>query len=111
MLYPKIVETVWRFIAGNDQNYNRLRNNLCLFKEIFQYIYLMVHPEIFKACKDKKKFQQLVKDPNGFFKDRNKQFKFEQKSIETDNFNTAEENRLVKKLRKEKRKTRDSRKK
>lgn len=91
MLYPKTVEIVWRFIAGNNQNYNRLRNNLCQFKEIFQYIYLMVYPEIFKTCKDKKKFEQLVKDPNAFLKDRNKKFKFEQKPIEIDNFNTAEE--------------------
>ena len=44
VLYPKTVEIVWRFIAGNNQNYNRLRNNLCQFKEIFQYIYLMVYP-------------------------------------------------------------------
>ena len=47
VLYPKIVEIVWKFIAEDDKNYNKLRNNLYQLKEIFQYVYAMLYPEIY----------------------------------------------------------------
>lgn len=119
ILYPKIEEILWKFIAKDKKNYNKLRNNLCQFKEIFEYVYSMVYPKIycttnrrsfnlystflliFKAYKDKKKkFEQLSKDPKVFLKDRNEQ-KFEQKLIEIDNFNNLEEVESCEKIEKE----------
>ena len=46
-LYLKIAEIVWKFIDENGKNYRHLRNNLCQFNEIFQYVYLIVYPEIY----------------------------------------------------------------
>ena len=57
---------------------------------------------IFKTYKDKKKFEQLAKDPNVFLKDGNEQFKFEQKPIENDDFNHLEEEEVRKKIEKTK---------
>ena len=57
---------------------------------------------IFKTYKDKKKFEQLDKDPKVFLKDRNEQFKFEQKPIEIDDFNNLEEQEVRKKIEKTK---------
>ena len=37
------------------KNYNKLRNNLCQFKKIFQYVYAMVYPEIY-----------CITEPRGF---------------------------------------------
>ena len=45
VLYPKIVNMVWKFIQADQKNYNQLINNLCKFKDIFQYVYANVHPE------------------------------------------------------------------
>ena len=71
--YPKVSEIIWKFIQNDEKNYNKLRNNLCQFKNIFQYVYSIVYPEvccsserrgfdlkstfqlIFKTYKDKKK--------------------------------------------------------
>ena len=46
-LYLKIAEIVWKFIDENEKNYRHLRNNICQFNEIFQYVYLIVYPEIY----------------------------------------------------------------
>ena len=47
VFYPKLAEIVWIFMDENEKNYNQLRNNLCQFKEIFQYVYSIVYPEIY----------------------------------------------------------------
>ena len=46
-LYPNIAEIVWKFIAEDDKNFNKLRNSLCQFKEIFRYVSTIVYPEIY----------------------------------------------------------------
>ena len=46
VLYQKIGEIVWKFIHENENIYNQLRNNLCQFKEIFQYVSLIVYPDL-----------------------------------------------------------------
>ena len=51
ILYPKIEEIVWKFIAKDKKIYNKLRNNLCQFKEIFEYVYSMVYPKIYCTTK------------------------------------------------------------
>ena len=73
VLYPKVSEIILNFIQQDEKNYSKLRNNLCQFKSIFQYIYSCVYPEVhcsterhgfdlkstfqlvFKTYKDKKK--------------------------------------------------------
>ena len=73
VLYPKVAEISWKFIQADEKDYNKLRNNLCQFKNIFQYIYSNVYLEVycprerrgfnlrgtfhlvFKTYKDKKK--------------------------------------------------------
>ena len=128
VLYPKVAEIVWKFIAEDDKNYNKLRNNVCQLKEIFQDVYAMVYPEIycttecrgfdlksmfqliFKTYKDKKQLEQLGKDPHVFLNDRNEQFKFEQKTIEIDDFNNQEEQEGCKKVEKIKKEVKQQKK-
>ena len=64
-MHPKIAEIIWKFIAEDDKNYNKLRNNnLCQFNEIFQYVYAMVYPEIYHLTErrgfDLKIISQLI---------------------------------------------------
>ena len=117
-MYPKIAKIELQFIAENDKNYNKLRNNLCQFKEIFQYIYSMVYPEIhcttecrgfdlkstfqliFETYKDKKKFEQLGKDSNVFLRDRNEHFN--KKLLKLTISITQKRKKFPKKLKKEK---------
>ena len=119
-MYPNIAETVWKFIGEDDKNFNKLRNILCQFYKIFQYVSTLVYPKIYckterrgfdlkstfqlilKTYKDKKRLEQLGKDLCVFLKDRNKQFKFKQKPIEIDDFNDQEEQEVRKKLKEEK---------
>ena len=39
MLYPKVAEIFWKFIQVDEKTYNKLPNDICQFKNIFQYIY------------------------------------------------------------------------
>ena len=79
VLYPKVAEIIWKFIQADEKNYNKLRNNLCQFKKIFQYVYSNVYPEVycsserrgldlssrfhlvFKTYKDRKSLNNQVK--------------------------------------------------
>ena len=121
VLYPKIAEIVCKFIEETEKNYRQLRNNLYQFKEIFQYVYLTVYPEIyftkerrgfdfstfqlvFKTYKDIKKLEHLGKEPSNSTKDRNETFNFEQKPFEIDGFNDVEEQKINKKIEKRRKK-------
>ena len=122
VLHPKTADVVWSFISQDENNYNLLRNNLCKFKDIFQYVYSIVYPDIYcwtecigfdlrssfqlflKAYKDKKK-AELDKDPSNF-KDKNEHFKFEQKPIEIDSFNEIEEEKMRERIKRRKQKRR-----
>ena len=46
MLYPKVSEIVLNFIQKDKKNYSKLRNNLCQFKNIFQYVYCCMCPNV-----------------------------------------------------------------
>ena len=79
VLYPKVAEIIWKFIQADEKNYSKLRNNLCQFKNIFQYVYSNVYREVycsterrgfnlrstfhlvFKTYKDKKSLNNQVK--------------------------------------------------
>ena len=57
---------------------------------------------VFKIHKDKKKLKYLGKEQSNFTKERNETFKFEQKSLEIDDFNDAKEQEVNEKVEKKK---------
>ena len=57
---------------------------------------------VFKIHKDKKKLKYLGKEQTNFTKERNETFKFEQKSLEIDDFNDAKEQEVNEKIEKKK---------
>ena len=59
---------------------------------------------VFKTYQDNKKLKHLGKEPNNLKKKRNDTFKFEQKTLEIDNFNNVEEeiNEKIEKRKKKK---------
>ena len=79
VFYPKVSEIICKFMQKDEKNYNKLRNNLCYFKNIFQCVYSNVYPVVycategrvfdlksafqlvFKTCKDKKGLNKLEK--------------------------------------------------
>ena len=109
VLYSRVAEIISEFIHENEKNYNKLRNNLSQFKNIFQFIYSNVYPEIycstkrrgfdlkstfhliFKTYKDKKKLEKMGKNPHDYTLERNESFAFEQKPVEIDTFNDQKE--------------------
>ena len=61
---------------------------------------------VFKTYQDNKKLKHLGKEPNNFLKKRNDTFKFEQKTLEIDNFNNVEKE-INEKIEKRKKKRRE----
>ena len=97
----------------SEKNYKDLRNNLPSYKNIFQYVYSNVFPEIyfstkrrgfdlksnfhimFKTYKDKKKLEvSLGKNPNNYGEIRNETSVYEQKPIKVHDFNEIEEKQV-----------------
>ena len=120
VLYPKLSEIIWKYTQKDEKNYKKLSNNLCYFKNILQYVYSNVYPEVhwvtesidlksmsqlvFKTYKDKKKIEQTGKNPQNYQVERRKSFKHEQKPIEIDIFNNEEKNEVKERVEKRKKK-------
>ena len=122
VLYPKVAEIIWKFIRVDEKNYNKLRNNLCQFKNIFQYVYSNVYPEVycsaerrsfdlrsafhllFKSYKSKGKLEQSGKNLQKYTIERNESFAFELKPVEIDMFHDKEENEVKESVEKRKKK-------
>ena len=104
-----MLEIINDFLNENYKNYKDLRNNLSSYKNIFQYVYSNVFPEIycsteqrgfdlksnfyiiFKTYKDKKQLEiSLGKNPESYETIRNETSVFEQRPIEVDDFNEIE---------------------
>ena len=47
---PKIANIIWKLIQADEKNYSKLRNNVCHFKDIFQYVYADVYPEVYYSA-------------------------------------------------------------
>ena len=96
-----------------------MRNNLSSYKNIFQYVYTNVFPEIycstekrgfdlksnfhiiFKTNKDKKKLDSsLGKNPDNYESIRNETNIYKQKPINIDDFNEIEENEVKERIEK-----------
>ena len=94
----------------DEGNYKELRNNLSSYKNIFQYIYSNVFPEIycstekrgfdlksnfhiiFKTYKDKKQLESsLGKNLDNYESIRNEIYTYEQKPINVDDFNDVDD--------------------
>ena len=97
MLQPKVLEIITDFLQEDENNYKQLRNNLPSYKNIFQYIYWNVFPEIhcstekhgfdlksnfhiiFKTYEDKKQLESsLGKNPENYESMRNETYTHEQ---------------------------------
>ena len=51
ILHPNVPEIMIHFLDENEENYKDLRNNLSSYKNIFQYIYSNIFPEIYCSIK------------------------------------------------------------
>ena len=98
------------FLREDEDNYKDLRNNLPSYKNIFQYVYSNVFPEIccstekrgfdlksnfhiiFKTYKDRKQLgSSLGKNPENYENICNETNIYKQKPILVDDFNEVEE--------------------
>ena len=123
VLQPKVLKTISEFTDEDENNYKKLRNNLPSYKNIFQFVYSNVFPEIycatekrgfdlksnfhiiFKTYKDKKQLESsLGKNPNNYESIRNKTNIYEQKPINIEDFNEAEEAEVKEPVEKRKQK-------
>ena len=120
VLYPKIAEIVWKFINKNKKNYNQLRNDLCQFKEIFQYVYSIVYSQIyctrercgfdlksifqlvFKSYKYKKRWTISLKNQAILQKKEMKHLSLNKNLWKLTFLITQKKKKLMKKLKKEK---------
>ena len=110
VLRPNVLEIISGFIDADESNYRLLQNNLSSYKNIFQYIYTNISPEIycstekrgfdlksnfhliFKIYKDKKQFESSMgKNPVHYKSIRKETNIYEQKPINIDDFNESEE--------------------
>ena len=125
MLQPKVAEIINDNLDEETNNYNEMRNNLSQYKNIFQYVYSNVFPEIyysterrefdlkssfhimFKTYKRKKKMNLLGKSPKNYEEISNDVLVYEQKPIKIDNFNEAEQKEIKEHIEKRKLKRRE----
>ena len=126
VLQSKVLETIHNFLKESNNNCKDLRNNLSSYKNIFQYIYSNVFPEIycstehrgfdlksnfhiiFKTHKDKKQLEiSLGKNPDNYETIRNDTSIFEQKPIKVDDFNEIEEKQVKERVEKRKQERRE----
>ena len=107
------------------KNYNQLRNNLCQFKEIFQYVYSIVYSQIyctrercgfdlksifqlvFKSYKYKKSWSISLKNQAILQKKEMKHLSLNKNLWKLTILMTRKKKKLMKKLKKEKKKRRE----
>ena len=119
----KVLEVITDFLKENENNYKELRNNLSSYKNMYQYVYSNVFPEIycstekrgfdlksnfhiiFKTYKDNKQLENsLGKHPENYESIRNETCTYEQKPISVDDFNKVKEKEVKGKVEKRKQK-------
>ena len=126
VLQPKVFEIITDFLNEDEDNYKELRKNLSSYKNIFQYVYSNVFPEIycstekrgfdlksnfhiiFKTYKDKNKLESsLGKNLENSETIRNERNIYEQKPVNVDDFNEVEEKDMKEKVEKQKQERRE----
>ena len=66
VLQPKVLEVISEFIDADENNYRLLENNISSYKNIFQYVYSNVFPEIY--CSTEKRGFDLKSNFHIMFK-------------------------------------------
>ena len=126
MLQPKESEIITDFLSEKDEHYKQFRNNLSQYKNIFQYVYSNVFPEMYcsterrgcdlksnfhiisKTYKDQKKLKSsLGKNSYNYEGVHNETFVYEQKPTEIDEFHKTEEKKVKERVEKTKNKRRE----
>ena len=126
VLQPKVLEIISELIDADEGNYRLLQNNLSNYKNVFQYVYLNVFPEIycstekrsfdlksnfhiiFKTYKDKKQLESSMgKNPINYESIRKETNIYEQKPINIDDFNESEEAEVKQRVEKRKQRRRE----
>ena len=119
ILQPNVLEIITDFLKEDEENYKDLHNNLSIHKNIFQYVYSNVFPEIycstercgfdlksyfhitFKTYKDKTQFEiSFGKNPENYETIKSETSVFEQKPIKVDDFNEIEEKEVKERVEK-----------
>ena len=108
-LQPKVLQIIAEFIETDLKNYRLLQNNLSSYKNIFQYAYSNVYPEIYcstekrsfdlksnfniiiKTYKDKMQMRSIGKNPNNYDNIQKETNIYEHKPVNIDDFNDSEE--------------------
>ena len=122
VLQPKVLQIIAEFIEADEKNYRLLQNNLSSYKNIFQYVYSNVYPEIycstekrgfdlksnfhimFKTYKDKMQMRSLGKNPINYENIWKETNICEQKPVNIDDFNNSEEANVKQRVEKRKKK-------
>ena len=124
VLQPKVLQIIGEFIEKDEKNYRLLQNYLSSYKNIFQYVYSNVYPEIycstekrgfnlksnfhvmFKPYEDKIQLHAMEKNPINYENIRTETNIYEQKPVNVDDFNESEEAHVKDRVEKRKEKRR-----
>ena len=60
LLHLKVSDIVWKFIEEDENNFKKLRENLRKNKNVFQYVYCVVYPDIY--CSSEKRVYDLRRE-------------------------------------------------
>ena len=120
---PRVLDIITEFLDEVENNYKELKNNLSSYKNIFQYVYSNLFPEIYcstekrgfdlksnshiilKTYKHKKNnLSSLAKNPENYDVIRNETNIYEQKPVSIHDFNEAEEEDVKGRVEKRKQK-------
>ena len=127
MLQPKESEIITDLLSEKDEHYKQFRNNLSQYKNIFQYVYSNVFPEMYcsterrgcdlksnfniisKTYKDKKKLKSSLGKNSYNYEGvhHNETFVYEQKPTEIEEFHKTEEKKVKERVEKTKNKRRE----
>ena len=123
VLQPKVLEIIKEFLDEDQSHYKELRNNLSNYKNVFQYIYSNVFPEIycstqkggfdlksnfhiiFQTYKDKKQLESSLGKNLEIHENIHKETNIcEQKPLTIDDFNEFEEKEVKEHVEKQRQK-------
>ena len=109
VLQPTVLQIIVNFVEKDEKHLRLLQNNLAQYKNIFQYVYSNVYPEIycatkkrgfdlksnfhilFKTYRDKMQMKSMGKNSINYETVRKETHVYEQKPVSIDDFNEAEE--------------------
>ena len=51
VIHPHVAEIVWKYIKKDETNFDKMKEKLRENKEIFQFVYSTVYPEVYTSIK------------------------------------------------------------